>query len=92
MEYSIFPTKASALKWARENLIHGDNPCGTGLLGRFYLTPWHPNSDTCKQWKLTYRKEDLIPLMGEAELDNLLMDAGVDPAAMVARTLKKIEV
>tara|TARA_Y100001951_G_C11241725_1_gene240918 strand:+ start:124 stop:408 length:285 start_codon:yes stop_codon:yes gene_type:complete len=94
MEYSIFPTKASALKWARENLIDSmKRPSGDdSLFCQKSLKRWHPNSDTCKQWKLTYRKEDLIPIMSETELDNLLMDAGVDPAAMVARTLKKIEV
>ena len=88
MEYSIFPTKASALKWARENLIQNHIPARRG----YYLTPWHPNSDIRKQWQLTYRKEDILPIMSEAELDNLLTDAGVDIAPMVARTLKKLEV
>ena len=87
MEYSIFPTKASALKWARENLIQDLNR-------RYHLTrSIDPDALLCREWILTYRENDLIPtIMGEAELDNLLMDAGVDPAAMVARTLKKIEV
>jgi hypothetical protein len=101
MEYSIFPTKASALKWARENLIDSmERPSGDdSLFCQKSLKRWHPNSDIDKQWKLTYREEDIKPtsyrqtaLIGEAELDNLLMDAGVDPEAMVARTLKKLEV
>jgi len=86
MDYSIFPTKASALKWARENLIQD-------LKRRYHLTrSTDPDALLCREWILSYREEDLRPLMGDAELDNLLTDAGVDPAAMVARTLKKLEV
>ena len=86
MEYSIFPTKASALKWARENLIQDLNR-------RYHLTrSIDPDALLCREWILTYRENDLIPIMGEAELDNLLTDAGVDIAPMVARTLKKLEI